>query len=226
MSGIQNYLHDNHLLRPSRSSSGGSSSASSGGFGGSVVVQADINVDVAEQKLRALASLSVNRPVIRKYIQQAVRKELQAARKRISQDVKSNLGNDPRQAYRAVKYSIYKTVLGGNVSILNRRRAGARYELLKDRKIDQNPKQHGGNRIKRSPRTEKVDSYFGADRGFVLRFVNSGTKPRYTKYGNRGLIAGRRIFEMSALFQMPEAAENISNLIEEILAEEFEKENT
>lgn len=217
MSGIQNYLHDNHLLSPR-------STRSSAASGNGITVTGEVNLEVAQEQLRKLAALSVSRPVIRKYIQDAVRKELQKVRKNISQDMKSNLGSDPRHAYKAVKYSLYKSLLGGNVSILNPRRAGAKYQLVRNRKLDENPKQWGGNRRERSGRTEQVDTYYGKDRAFILRFVNSGTKPRMTKYGNRGQIASRRLFELSALFQMPQAADGLAELIEGILKEEFDKE--
>jgi len=89
------------------------------------------------------------------------------------------------------------------------------------RKLDDNPNQRGGNRRPRSSRTKEVDGYIAASRAFVLRFNNSGTAGRETRFGNRGAIRTRRVFETSASFQMEGAMNDISQMIEEIMSEEF-----
>jgi hypothetical protein len=121
-----------------------------------------------------------------------------------------------------VKSSIYRKILGGNVSILNPRKAGARYQLVRPRKLDQNPRQRGGNRRKRSERTNAIDSYFGKDRAFILRFVNNGTNDRQTRYGNRGRISvPGNWFPNMAQKELELAAENLANIMEEELAEAY-----
>lgn len=188
------------------------------------MVQAEINQQLAEQQSRALAALFIDNPETRKRIRKIVRAELLEAAKRLREDARYEMKDDPRKAYRAVKSTVYRRILGGNVSILNPKRAGARYQLIRNRKLDINPHQHGGNRRPRSARTEQVDSYFGKDRAFILRFVSSGTAGRKTKYGNRGSIVARHWFQNMAPHELDLAAENLANVIEEELAEAYSKE--
>ena len=92
----------------------------------------------------------------------------------------------------------------------------------KARKLDANPKQRGGNRVKRSPRTQQIMNYEGRDRGFILRFVNSGTykaNPRSTRLGNRGTITPRNWFTNVGQQQMQTLTQRLSRIIDE----EFKK---
>lgn len=193
------------------------------------MVDIEINESVAQAQQKALAVLFVNHPETRKRIRKIVREELKDATKRLREDARYELPNDPRKAYRAVRASIYRKILGGNVSILNPRRAGQRYQLIKPRKLDQNPFQRGGNRVQRGARTESVDTYFGKDRAFILRFLNSGTDVRMAGSrggrlsGNRGSITARNWFQNMAPHEMELAAENLSNVIEEELAEAYKE---
>lgn len=187
------------------------------------MITAEIDKDALEAQARKLAALVVDRPEMRKRIRAAIRKELQAARGRLSGAVRSALPNDPRKAYRAVRYAVWKRVLGGNLNILNSRRAGARYWLNRERKVDMNPGMWGGNRRKMSARTVQVQSYFGKDRGFILRFVNGGTDERDTRYGRRGRITPRNFFLGNANAAIEQAAENLGGIIEEELAAAFEQ---
>lgn len=191
------------------------------------MIDIEVNESVAQAQQKALAVLFVNHPDTRKRIRKIVREELKDATKRLSEDARYELPNDPRKAYQAVRASIYRKILGGNVSILNPRRAGQRYQLIKPRKLDQNPFQRGGNRVPRGARTESVDTYFGKDRAFILRFLNSGTDVRMAGSrggrlsGNRGSITARNWFGNMAPHEMELAAENLSNVIEEELAEAY-----
>ena len=187
------------------------------------MVQAELNWQVAQNTSEALAVLFVDNPDTRKRIRKIIREELKDAAKRLREDAKYEMKDDPRKAYRAVKSSVYRKILGGNVSILNPRKAGARYQLVKPRKLDQNPHQRGGNRRKRSERTNAVDSYFGRDRAFILRFVNSGTSVRHTQYGNRGSITARNWFPNMGQKELELASENLANVMEEELAEAFKE---
>ena len=193
------------------------------------MIDIEVNESVAQAQQKALAVLFVNHPETRKRIHKIVREELKDATKRLREDARYELPNDPRKAYRAVRASIYRKILGGNVSILNPRKAGARYQLIKPRKLDQNPFQRGGNRVPRGARTESVDTYFGRDRAFILRFLNSGTSQRMAGSrggrlsGNRGSITARNWFQNMAPHEMELAAENLSNVIEEELAEAYKE---
>ena len=190
------------------------------------MVHAELNRNVAQNTSEALAVLFVNNPDTRKRIRKIIREELKDAAKRLREDAKYEMKEDPRKAYRAVKSSIYRKILGGNVSILNPRKAGARYQLVRPRKLDQNPRQHGGNRRKRSERTNAIDSYFGKDRAFILRFVNNGTNDRQTRYGNRGRISvSGNWFPNMGQKELELAAENLANVVNEELAEAYAEMN-
>ena len=188
------------------------------------MIDIEVNESVAQAQQKALAVLFVNHPETRKRIRKIVREELKDATKRLREDAKYEMDEDPRKAFLAVKSSIYRKILGGNVSILNPRKAGARYQLVRPRKLDQNPRQRGGNRRKRSERTNAIDSYFGKDRAFILRFVNNGTNDRQTRYGNRGRISvpGNWFPNMSQK-ELELAAENLANIMEEELAEAYKE---
>lgn len=195
------------------------------GDGGGVVVQAEIDEASFEQVNEALARLMVTHPDTKKRIKKMLQEEAKKMRKNISKDVHDNMPNDPRRAYAAVKRSLYKKILGFNVSILNPRRGSVKAMSIwrPPRKLDDNPNQRGGNRRPRNDRTNQVDGYIAAFRAFVLRFNNSGTTDRETRFGNRGSIRTRRVFEVSASFQMEGAMNDISEMIEEIMSEEFNK---
>ena len=189
------------------------------------MVEIEINQSVAQAQQTALASLFVTDKETRNRIRKIIREEMKEAAKRLREDARdpSVMKSDPRHAYKAVKSTVYRKILGGNVSILNRRKAGARYQLIRERKIDKNPHQRGGNRRPRSQRTEAIETYYGADRSFVLRFLNSGTAERITKYGARGAIEARNWFTNVAPKEMDLAAENLSAVIEEELADIYKK---
>ena len=187
-------------------------------------IQVELNEQLVDQQNRAFGRLMATDKETRKRIQKIIREELKDAAKRLREDAKYELKEDPRKAFRAVKSSVYRRILGGNVSILNPKRAGARYQLIRERKLDMNPHQRGGNRRPRSARTEQVDSYFGKDRAFILRFVSSGTAARSTRYGNRGSIAARNWFQNMAPHEMEIAAGNLAEVIEEELAEAYKDE--
>ena len=190
------------------------------------MVQAELNRQVAQNTSEALAVLFVDNPDTRKRIRKIIREELKDAAKRLREDAKYEMDEDPRKAFLAVKSSIYRKILGGNVSILNPRKAGARYQLVRPRKLDQNPRQHGGNRRKRSERTNAIDSYFGKDRAFILRFVNNGTNDRQTRYGNRGRISvPGNWFPNMGQKELELASENIANVVNEELADAYAEMN-
>lgn len=148
--------------------------------------------------------LSTN-PEMQKKLRKITGQVLRKARASLSKDARAHLPNDPRQAYRAVKSTVYRRMLGGNVSILQKRKASStRVHVEKDRKL--RPGQRGGNRLPRGKRTEQLDSYWGSDRGFILRFNNAGTDARTSRYGNRGSIAARNWFPGASQYQLQQAA--------------------
>ena len=83
-------------------------------------------VDGLVKQREELERLLMSNPEMEKKVQGLIRKVLLQARRVISGDIGTKIKNDPRQAYKAVKSAIYRRILGGNVSILNKRHAGTR----------------------------------------------------------------------------------------------------
>ena len=198
-----------------------------------------------EQK-KELEKLMMSNPAMEKKVQGLIRKVLSEVRKHMGEAAKDAMQSDPRQAYKAVKMAVYKRILGGNVSILQKKRAsgGGKYTPTRTLRTGQ----RGGNRRLRSERTMKLESYVGSARGFVLRFLNAGTKPRginftsdearehvhrgsqggdLKKYGktintgNRGNIAPRNFFGNRSHIELAQAAKNLEALIDNLLKEEL-----
>lgn len=155
-----------------------------------------------------------------KTLRNIIRKELQRVRKDLSRNASEFMESDPRKAARAVKHAVYKSIFGGNLSILQKRTSGAQYQTVRQRKVEMNPHQRGGNRRPYVPDNSRLDKYYGADRGFILRFLSSGTIPRYTRYGNRGMIRQSDWFGHTAPWQMDRAAEFVADEIDKIIKQE------
>ena len=192
----------------------------------------DTLISNQEQNLRAAMSTD---PKMRKVIQQHIREALFEARRDVMNS--SPLESDPREAIKAIRTSVYEKVLGGNINILNGKKAHGSNSYEPPRKLT--PGQRGGNRRSRSGRTQQIMGYAPLDRGFVLRFVNSGTKTRVigfrntikgnrarydklvtrinsgekSRTGNRGAIAARNWFMQSAESSLGNAAANIAEII-------------
>lgn len=189
---------------------------------------------ILEQQKVLEAALSTN-PKTQKALQKLIRKALMQARSELSDYIKTKLANDdPRGAARAVRTSVYKKILGGNINILNSKKAHGtnNYEPTRTLRTGQ----RGGNRRPRSKRTDTVMHYAGEDRQFILRFVDSGTKQRAierltrvsgtnkfrwtqdaSKYGNRGSITARNFFKAGAETRLRRATEYLADLINEEL---------
>ncbi len=187
----------------------------------------NMEVDGLVEQKQALESLMMSNPAMEKKVQGLIRKVLMAARRAVAQAAQqpSVMKADPRQAYKAVKTAVYRQILGGSVSILNRKRAGAKNLYEPGRKL--RPGQRGGNRVPRSQRTEDIMSYQGADRAWILRILNAGTSQREAGTrggrigGNRGSIAPRNFFATSSHTAMQQAAEELTKLIDELIQQEL-----
>ena len=184
------------------------------------MINFDFDNAVVMRQKAALESMLVSNPDTAANIRKLITQEIAKARAAISQSAKGAMASDPRQAYKAVRRSVYKSILGGQVNIFNPRggASSSGSSFAKARKLDSHPHQRGGNRRKRSARTDQVDGYVGKDRGFILRFVNSGiSKPRQTRYGNRGVIPARNWLATSGQKDLEAAAERLSALIDKEL---------
>ena len=168
------------------------------------------NTTIVRQKA-ALEAMLVSNPDTAAAIRKLISKEVSKARAAVAQAASGALKNDPREARKAVRRSVYKSILGGQVNILNQKGAASGSNGYRPaRKLDSNPHQRGGNRRKRSANTDRIDGYVGKDRGFILRFVNSGTAERQTRYGRRGSIAARNWFEGIGQRELEAAAERLA----------------
>ena len=191
---------------------------------------------ISNQADNLKAAMSTD-PKMRKVIQQHIREALYEARREVMRAFPAE--NDPRGSRKAIRTAVYKKVLGGNVNILTGKKAhGGSNGYEPPRKLVAG--QRGGNRMERSPRTKQIMGYQPLDRGFILRFLNSGTKTRVIGFrntingnrsrydslvsrihggdkartGNRGAIAPRNWFMQAAESSLGNAAAAIAEMIE------------
>lgn len=196
-----------------------------------------ITIEGIDELEKKLTRMRTDDPTFEKRLRGAVREILMEARKELTKDAKDGLQmeSDPRSAYKAVRSSVYKRLFGGQVNILNSRRAGKGKLYEPERK---GLPKRGGNRRPRSKRTQQLMSYQGKDRGFILRFLNQGTDTRNINFtpddkrkedkwnthpntGNRKSITARNWFRGASLQQMQRAAERLQGLIDKIIKDEF-----
>ena len=195
-------------------------------------------VDGLVKTRKELEALLSSNPEMEKKIQGLVRKVLMAARRQIMGDIPFKHG-DPRQAVKAVKTAVYKRILGGSVSLYNKRGAGKGGNSYEPPRKGSTGR--GGNRRPRSQRTQQIMNYEGSKRAFVLRFLNEGVSGRAINFesnvnrkvdkwnkhpntGNRGNIAARNFFANSSHKALQQAAGQLDQLISELIAKEFGKE--
>ena len=190
---------------------------------------------------KKLAQLQTQGTGFEKRLRDAIRQILGAARAELRKDAADGLDmkSDPRHAYKAVRYAVYKRILGGQVNILQSRRAGATTSYEPERTLQ--AEKPGGNRRSRSARTKQIMSYEGVDRGFILRFLNNGmtrTNPRTIAFtpnerrrvdkwnsnpntGNRKFISARNWFGQASQKELEVAAGKLQELIDSIINDEF-----
>ena len=186
-----------------------------------------------------LQKLKTDNPDFEKRLRGVIRKILGHARANLRKDAASGLQmkNDPRHAYKAVRYAVYKRLFGGQVNILQSRKAGAETGYRPARTLT--PGQRGGNRRQRTSRN--LDKYEGVDRGFILRWLNDGmtkTNPRVIQFtendrrkvdkwnkhpntGNRGAIKARNWFKGASLKELQAVAGEMQELIDKVINDEF-----
>jgi hypothetical protein len=175
------------------------------------------NTVVLEQQKVLEAALSTN-PKTQKALQGLIRRAVSQARAEVVRSVSASIANDPRHAARAVRTAVYKKILGANINIYNSRKAHGSTNYEPPRKL--RPHQRGGNRVLRGGRTQQIMSYEALDRGFILRFLNSGTTDRQagtrggSLSGNRGRIAPRNFFRGAGEQALVRATDNLANLID------------
>ncbi len=184
-------------------------------------ISGDIYTEGFVELQKDLDKLLLSNPEMEKKVQKIVGDVLKQVRANMTQEARSAMQDDPRKANRAVRSMVYRQILGGQVNILNKKKAGAAGDYEPTRTL--RPGQRGGNRRPRSERTKRLQGYMGSDRGFVLRFINAGTASRATKYGGRGAIAGNNWFGRRSQQAMENAANALAYFIDNLIKEEFEK---
>ena len=195
----------------------------------------NVEIDGLVREQKALEALMMSNPEMEKRVQKLVRQVLMTVRRAVAQQAKGAMRSDPRQAYKAVKTAVYRQILGGSVSILNKRRGSVQFsDYEPPRKLQAG--QRGGNRRTRTGRTSKLIHYAGPDRGFILRFLNAGTADRGVEFtydesrkvdrwnkhpntGNRGRIRARNFFSTSSHQAMRKASEELTHLIDQLIKE-------
>ena len=184
---------------------------------------APVQVFGVEANLEVFGRIMTNDPQMAGLFRKYIRDVLKEARKKLSQDAKNYMKSDPRKAARAVKFSVYKGLFGGNLSILQKKAgtAGAKYELRRQRIVEQNPKMRGGNRRPRiDDGRNRLDYYYASDRGYILRFLGSGTVSRTSRFGNRGSIRKTDWFGHTAPWHMEDAADKVAEAINEYITQQ------
>ena len=193
-------------------------------------------LDAFEKKIEQLKTTN---PGFEKRLRGVIRKVMGEVRAKMQKSAQSDLQmqSDPRKAYKAVRYAVYKRLFGGQVNILpSSKTVKGSYEPPR-----KGLPKRGGNRRPRSQRTQDLLDYEGISRGFVLRFLNAGTKARYSGYGRngrtqsdyerfianhdgkgfRGSIAARNWFGPRSQRELENAAGHIQAIIDKVINDEF-----
>ncbi len=197
----------------------------------------EVYSEAFDRQQRAIEALMTTDPQMQKNLRQTIFLELKAARDRVVNDIRFANG-DPRGTAHAVKRYVAAKYLGGVISILDGKEgSGGRSTYEAPRKVYPGVGgQRGGNRMIRSTRTDDILHYGPSKRGFILRMVNSGTRPRYAngRNGNwsrngsnkrffqlqeegdyyRGSIEARNIFRRMGDREIQIAADRLRNIIE------------
>ena len=203
----------------------------------------NVQIDGLVQQKQELEALMMSNPAMERQVQKLIRKVLMAARREVAKAASGKMKSDPRKAYKAVKTAVYRRILGGSVSILNKRSVKFdNYEPPRTLRSGQ----RGGNRRPRSERSDKMLHYAGDSRAMVLRWLNAGTSGRYIQFavdsnrtrvnrgsqggskygktintGRRGNIAPRNFFSSSSHSAMRKAADQLSILIDQMIKKEI-----
>ena len=198
-----------------------------------------VEIQGIEERIKKFGEAATSNPMMQKRITEIIRQMLAKVRNSLQGQARGGLGmqSDPRKTYKAVRMAVYRKIYGGQVNILQSRKAGATRLYAPPSKRVSNI---GGNRRARSQRTTDIMSYSGKDRGFILRFLNQGTNDRKIRFktdssrehinrgarggntslygqttntGSRGHIVGRDWFGNASLKEL----ENAANIIDQML---------
>lgn len=158
------------------------------------MIELKVNSGAIKLEEKNIERMMTDNPETRKVIQELIRETMWEARNATSREIMGIVGNKGGSA-RAVRNTVYQKILGGNISILDGPKQGsANWKIVeKVRKVEQNPHMRGGNRRVRSLRTAKIEGYEPKARGFILRWQDGGTKPRFIGMRNTMRNYGRLV---------------------------------
>ena len=176
------------------------------------MITLEVNDAAVVQQKALIEQLLTTNPKTEKALQKLIRKAIKEARAETASKIKFKNG-DPHHAAQSIRTTVYKKILGANINIYNSRRAHGSIDYTPPRK-QRPPHARGGNRRKRSAETQRILNYGPLDRGFILRFVNSGTGDRNTRYGARGSITARNFLRTAGEPALVKAVDTLSNLID------------
>ena len=185
----------------------------------------EVNEGYLLERQKAIeAALSTSREA-EKVLRKIIRKYVMEARAEVVKNIKFKDG-DPREAARAVRTTVYRRVLGANINILTGRKKHGESSYVPPRK---GVSGRGGNRRIRTT-LDRV-KYDALDRGFILRWLNSGVNDRAIRFtqregrktdkwnkhpntGNRGSIAARNFFKPLSDQALGKMRDNLAAAIE------------
>ena len=152
-------------------------------------------------------------------------------KKDIQQAARLSMKRDPRKAWKGVRTITLKKGKGVVVGLLDPRKAG-KTGTWKDY-VTRGGKSGIRRNRKRSDRTNQVDGYEGADRSFILRMLNQGTKRRDAfvgksyrgggKAANRGRLTAKKFFDRAEA-GMQRASQSLAQELGKIIEQKSKKQ--
>jgi len=161
-------------------------------------------------------------------MRRVVRTEMKRVQDAVQQSFRAAVPNDPRQAWKAVKFMVYKKKLGGNVSLFKSKKS-SRFSASVVRSGGQS-----GVRRRRfiSQRTEQMEGYWGQDRNFILNWMETGIPAgnrmagkrgnRKGGSGDRGPLPQREFFSQGARVA-EQSVDIISSAYDTLIGKTFDK---
>ena len=198
-----------------------------GNFGG-VQGKGDIDLSVDNKEFLAMCERLKYENLVRTAdIRRVFAKVAKPVKQTVQQGARANMKKDPRKAWKGVRVITLKGGKGVVVGLLNPRKAGT---------FGIPPRPTGGKsgirrHRTRTDRTNQVDGYQGADRSFILRFVNqgtvngprtAGTRYKTIKPANRGELTAKRFFDRAEP-AMKQASANLGTELGKIIEKKTKK---
>lgn len=189
----------------------------------------DVNLEVDNRAfLEMLERVKYQNIVKSSDIRKVFARVAKPVKQTVQQAARASMKKDPRKAWKGVRVITLKNGQGVVVGLLNPRKAGNAMAVGSN---STGGKSGIRRKRKRSARTNQVDGYQGADRSFILRIVNQGTKngPRdagtrgtLKKTANRGEITAKRFFDRAAS-GMQRASQQLSVELGKIIEQKSKK---